>query len=195
MRRVRIGTCGGPAEAALVRAALDAHDIPVLINAEQHASMLGGLGGAFVPLHIYVDEADATEAAALLRDLRASGDGDAVDEAELIAAALASDPDRAPAPTDGDDALAPAPGDPDDDADDHALVPSRADRRRQIALLLFGVYAGAVTIPFVIGRPVLVSALLAVAFGVLVLYLRAHRPRPPELPAARLHRGAARRDR
>src|SRR5688572_14135454 len=80
MGRVRIGTCSGPAEAALVRTAFEAHDIPVLINAEQHASMLGGLGGAFVPLHIYVDEADADEAAALLRDLRAhEGEGDDAD--------------------------------------------------------------------------------------------------------------------
>ena len=70
MQRVTIGTCANPAEAALVRAAFDAHDIPVVINAEHHASMLGGLGGAFVPLHIYVDEQDVEEAAALLSDLR-----------------------------------------------------------------------------------------------------------------------------
>jgi hypothetical protein len=57
----------GPAEAALLRAAFDAHDIHVVINAEHHASVLGGLGGAFVPLHIMVDEADAEEAAALPR--------------------------------------------------------------------------------------------------------------------------------
>jgi hypothetical protein len=71
MDRVRIGTCSGPAEAALVRAAFEAHGIPIVINAEQHASMLGGLGGAFVPLHIFVREDRAEEAAALLEDLRA----------------------------------------------------------------------------------------------------------------------------
>jgi len=70
MGRVRIGTCSGPADVALVRAAFDAHGIHIAINAEMHASVLGGLGGAFVPLHIMVDEEDAEEAAALLADLR-----------------------------------------------------------------------------------------------------------------------------
>ena len=86
MSRVRIGTCANPAEAALVRAAFDAHGTPVVINAEQHASMLGGLGGAFVPLHIYVAEEDREQAEALLRELNsgepaldeeADADGDA----------------------------------------------------------------------------------------------------------------------
>jgi hypothetical protein len=58
-----------------VRAAFEAHDIPFVINAEQHASMLGGLGGAFVPLHIYVDEADAEDGAALMKDLRGQTEG------------------------------------------------------------------------------------------------------------------------
>lgn len=71
MGRVRIGTCSGPADAALVRSVFDAHEIPIVINAEQHASVLGGLGGAFVPLHIYVDEEYAEDAAALLADLHA----------------------------------------------------------------------------------------------------------------------------
>ncbi|MEO8700985.1 MAG: DUF2007 domain-containing protein [Kofleriaceae bacterium] len=70
MGRVCIGTCLGPADAALVRSAFDAHDIQVFINAEQHASMLGGLGGGLVPLQIYVAEEDAEDAEALLRDLR-----------------------------------------------------------------------------------------------------------------------------
>jgi hypothetical protein len=91
MARARIGTCSGPAEAALVRAAFEAHGVPIVINAEQHASVLGGLGGALVPLHIYVDDERAEEAAALLEDLRGADraadeeplpDGEAADEAD-----------------------------------------------------------------------------------------------------------------
>lgn len=67
--RVKIGTCSGPAEAAFVRSVFDAHDLPVIINGEMHASAMGGLAG-FVPLNILVDEDDAEEAAALLRDIR-----------------------------------------------------------------------------------------------------------------------------
>lgn len=63
-----------------MRAAFDAHGIHVAINAEQHASMLGGLGGAFVPLHITVAEEDAEEATALLADLRKQDDGELPDE-------------------------------------------------------------------------------------------------------------------
>src|SRR5207249_1515627 len=70
MGRVCIGTCSGLADAAFLRSVFAAHDIPVLINAENHASMLGGLGGAFVRLDIVVDEAYAEDAAALLLDAR-----------------------------------------------------------------------------------------------------------------------------
>ncbi|HWU88136.1 MAG TPA: DUF2007 domain-containing protein, partial [Kofleriaceae bacterium] len=125
MGRVRIGTCSGPAEAVLVRAAFDAHDIHVVINAEHHASVLGGLGGAFVPLHIMVDEADAEEAAALLADLRQHDRAQAGDhpEGELEDAAAPSDEDE-----DEDDAGSGRASD----------VGQRVDRRRRtgIALLL-----------------------------------------------------------
>jgi hypothetical protein len=70
MARVRIGTCTGPAELALLRAALQAHGVRFAIHAEHHASLLGGLGGAFAPLHVDVHPDDAEEAAALLADLR-----------------------------------------------------------------------------------------------------------------------------
>jgi Putative prokaryotic signal transducing protein len=80
MGRVCIGTCLGPADAALVRSAFEAHDLHVFINAEQHASMLGGLGGGLVPLQIYVAEEDAEEAAALLKDLREHTASDAGDD-------------------------------------------------------------------------------------------------------------------
>ena len=93
--RVQIGTCSGPAEAAFVRSVFDAHDLPVIINGEMHASVMGGLAG-FVPLNILVDEDDAEEAAALLRDIRqgehavSEGDEHAASEGE----APPDDPDR-----------------------------------------------------------------------------------------------------
>jgi hypothetical protein len=69
-QRVKIGTCSGPAEAAFVRSVFDAHDLPVVINGEMHASAMGGLAG-FVGLEIFVDAADAEDAIALLHDIRA----------------------------------------------------------------------------------------------------------------------------
>jgi hypothetical protein len=117
MSRVKIGTCAGPADAALVRAMFAAHDLPVVIGGEQHASMMGGLAGAFVSLDILVDDADADEATALLEDLRRSE----------------------PAEPDADDS-----DDDDDDLDARPepagmlSIEARVDRRRRtgIALLL-----------------------------------------------------------
>jgi hypothetical protein len=81
--RVRIGTCEGLADAALVRSVFTAHGIHVVVGSENHASVLTGLGGGFASLDICVDEADAEDAAELLHDLRersasssASCDGD-----------------------------------------------------------------------------------------------------------------------
>jgi hypothetical protein len=130
MGRVRIGTCSGPAEVALVRAAFEAHDIHVFINAEHHASVLGGLGGAFVPLHIMVDEADGEEAAALLADLRAQ-DGTSSADLEAEAAASGAMPEAADGADDTDDES----GAGSSGASD---VGRRVDRRRRtgIALLL-----------------------------------------------------------
>ena len=125
MGRVRIGTCSGPAEAALVRAAFDAHDIHVFINAEHHASVLGGLGGAFVPLHIMVDEADAEEAAALLAELRAQEHGG--DDADDDAA-------DAPAEDSAESHTAEA-HEVDDDAEVHE-VDRRVERRRRTGVAL-----------------------------------------------------------
>jgi hypothetical protein len=79
MGRVRIGTCSGPADAALVRATFAAHDIHVVIGAEHHAGMLGGLGGTFLSLDIWVADEDAEEAIALLRDVRGEGSDDAAE--------------------------------------------------------------------------------------------------------------------
>jgi hypothetical protein len=98
--RVKIGTCSGPAEAAFVRSVFNAHDLPVLINGEMHASAMGGLAG-FVPLNILVDEDDVEDAAALLRDIRrgehAVSEGDEPHDDEHAAPegeALPDDPDR-----------------------------------------------------------------------------------------------------
>jgi hypothetical protein len=105
--RVRVGTCSGPAHAALVRAAFEAHDIPVFINAEQHASMLGGMGGVFVPLHVYVGEEDVEEAAVLMKELDA----------------------RASEPIEHEE--------PEDDDDEGASgVDARVDRRRRTGVVL-----------------------------------------------------------
>ncbi|HEY5937093.1 MAG TPA: hypothetical protein VIU61_20725 [Kofleriaceae bacterium] len=70
MSRVRIGVCHGAADAALVRSVFDAHEIAVVIGAENHANLLGGLGDGFLTLDISVDESYAEEAAELLREIR-----------------------------------------------------------------------------------------------------------------------------
>lgn len=134
MGRACIGTCANLAEAALVRAAFDAHDIPVVINAEQHASVLGGLGGAFVPLHIYVDDSYAEEAAALLKDLR-EHDREADDlEAEANAGAEAG-------PAAGAEAEDAADDDDEASARGAVSVDVRVERRRRtVAVLLFPLF-------------------------------------------------------
>jgi hypothetical protein len=122
MGRVRIGTCSGPADAAVVRSVFDAHEIPIVINAEQHASVLGGLGGAFVPLHIYVDDAHAEEAAALLADMRRDD---------------ASDPELAGDEADAEDEASDGAGDTaSDPASDEPPVDLQVERRRRTALAL-----------------------------------------------------------
>jgi hypothetical protein len=162
MPRVRIGTCTGPADAALVKSAFEAHEIPVFINAEQHASMLGGLGGVFVPLHIFVEEDFAEEAAELLRDLR---EQDHTQEAH-------------------DDATE-IPGDtPDDDSAD--LAAARTDRRRRIGILMLISFGGVFAVPFVIGRPILgVGLALAV---IVLIAITLGRPKPQAIPTARVTR-------
>lgn len=79
MQRVRIGTCHGPTDASLVRSMLAAHDIQSVVNGEQHASLLGGLGGGFIQMDIWVAADDAEQASALLRELRA-GDHAALED-------------------------------------------------------------------------------------------------------------------
>jgi hypothetical protein len=126
MGRVRIGTCSDPADAAVVRSVFDAHEIPIVINAEQHASVLGGLGGAFVPLHIYVNDEYAEEAAALLADMRRDDE---------------SDPERAGdearAGDDAGDEAGDAAGDTaSDEPRDEPAVELQVERRRRTAIAL-----------------------------------------------------------
>jgi Putative prokaryotic signal transducing protein len=72
--RVRIGQAANPAEATLLRSLFDAHGVAVAINGEQHAAMLGGLGGGFISLDITVDAADAERARDLLAEFQSSTD-------------------------------------------------------------------------------------------------------------------------
>ena len=81
--RVRIGTCSGPADAALVRSIFAAHGIDVIVAGDKVG--LGGLAGGLVSLDIWVADEDGEEAVALLNDLRErdSRDDDE-DDVELI---------------------------------------------------------------------------------------------------------------
>lgn len=160
-RRVTIGTCSGPAEVALVRAAFEAHDIPVLINAEHHAGMLGGLGGTFVPLHIYVDEADAEDAAALLADVRARDRAAELDEVV----------------------------DPEDDAeaDERAQLAVRKNRRYRLVLLVTFAFASATVLPFLWAKPALAFSAVGLMLVAMVWLMRAGTS-APTLPRARVRR-------
>ena len=137
--RVRIGTCSGPADAALVRSVFEAHGIHVVIGAEHHAGMLGGLGGGFLSLDIIVAEADAEQAVALLQDIR-EGDHEASDD-------VADEPDPGPGDPERDERAdaegvwGTYPEKPTPDLPGAAAVGPAVDRRRRtaIALLLGGV--------------------------------------------------------
>ena len=70
--RVRIGSCRDAGEAAVIRAVLTAHQIPVFISGENHATMLG-LGMSAIEQVIWVDAEDADDAAELLHEIRVGG--------------------------------------------------------------------------------------------------------------------------
>ena len=115
-----------------------ARGIPVVVGAEHHSSMLGGLGGGFLSLDIWVAEEDSEEATALLRDVRepaASHDGGLADD-DLVADP-APDGDETSFSTsqaDAATALAPASSADDTQAGFHRFIERR--RRTGIALLL-----------------------------------------------------------
>jgi hypothetical protein len=158
MARVQIGTCSGPADAALVKSAFAAHRIPVLINAEQHAGMLAGLGGAMVPLHILVDSEHADEASALLADLR---EQDRKSDAERDA-------------------------DAEDDRELAAISADRSERRRRQGTVLVIILAGVVALPYVLGNPLLTVAVVLACAAAIFVTLRPDRP--ANLPRAKLQR-------
>jgi hypothetical protein len=118
--RVRIGTCSGPSDAALVRAMLSAHGIDSVVGGEHHANLLGGLGGGLIALDITVAEDDAEQAVGLLREYR-EGSLDDADE-----------PDE---PEEHDE---PAPGSDEDDPAGDSGPDLRFERRKRVgaALLL-----------------------------------------------------------
>lgn len=124
--RVRIGTCANPADAALVRSVFAAFGLDVLIAAEHHASLLGGVGSNFLSLDIWVDAADADEASALLRDLRENGAHD-TGESDADGAGSGDDPEAAGPDADGlDDVCAP----------DEVRLRTLRRRRAGVAMLL-----------------------------------------------------------
>jgi putative signal transducing protein len=165
--RVHIGTCSGPAEVALVRAAFQAHDIPVLINAEHHASILGGLGGVFVPLHIYVAEEDAEQGAALLADLR--------------------DHDRAEDATDGDDAI-PAEADAGHDSGPLDVTAARIEARRRIGIMLVLAMCVMFSFAYWADRPQIGGIVLAICFGLMIWTVRRSAKPRVSVPQARVRR-------
>lgn len=187
--RVRIGTCSGPADAALVRSVFSAHGIDVVVGAEHHAGMLAGLGGGFLSLDIWVHEDDSEDATALLTDLR-TRHGEPDDEADDDA------------PYDGEDVIE-AP----------MAIALRTDRRRRTAVVLMlgccvtfgtahmftgawrrGVSLAAIELVGILqagaghllGGAVAIAAVLVDLLGAL---WRIRRPEPT-LPVARLRSGA-----
>ena len=115
-----------------------ARGIPVVVGAEHHSSMLGGLGGGFLSLDIWVAEEDSEEATALLRDVRepaASQDGELADD-ELGADPARDGDETSFSTSQADAAVALAPASSADDTQDsfHLFIERR--RRTGIALLL-----------------------------------------------------------
>ena len=114
-----------------------ARGIPVVVGAEHHSSMLGGLGGGFLSLDIWVAEEDSEEAAALLRDVREpveSRDGELTDD-ELSADPVPDGDETSFSTSQADAAAALAPAASAEEQDDfHRFIERR--RRTGIALLL-----------------------------------------------------------
>lgn len=97
-----------------------ARGIPIVVSAEHHASLLGALGAGFLSLDIWVAEADAEDASALLHDLRGA-------PAELPGGACLGLSEDGTALIEGE-------GEGDDDLVE--LVPSRTELRRRAGLAI-----------------------------------------------------------
>jgi len=212
--RVRIGTCANPAEATFIRSMFAARGMPVVIGAEHHASLLPVLGGGFLSLDIWVAGADAEDASALLRDLRAGGEDDSGAEPH-DAAGLDDDDTLATTASagDGDSAGAGDAAAPDDD--DDALVrhaQARSERHRPMLALLLGAFVTFGTAHMVSGawmRGVILAAiefagilrattgrplgrsliLAAIAADLVGALWRLRAARAAQLPVARIRRG------
>jgi hypothetical protein len=89
--RTRVATLRDPNEVALVKSIFGAHGIEAVIVGENHASMLGGLGGAFISLDVWVESEDAEEASELIRQLREGAPHDDEEDED-------DDEDDAPSP-------------------------------------------------------------------------------------------------
>jgi hypothetical protein len=135
---VRIGTCANAIDAAFVRSMFEARGIPIVIGAEHHASLLGPIHGAFLTLDIWVDSADADEAARLLHDLRSTDADSAPDPTEGVDAEdLDGDGEWRARPA----AAPPAAARTDRDDDMRELIDRRArsyQRRRNVIAVLSG---------------------------------------------------------
>jgi len=187
--RIRVATCCTSGEAALVRSILAAHEIPVAMSSEHHATLLGGFGGGLVSIDVWVGVEHAEAAAELLRQLR-----------------------------EGTDALAPAEDDDADDCngDTRGVGQELEARRATLSVLLFSLcltfglghaYAGAYRHAFalaaievvgilqlfhnpVLGGAMIGSAVVTDAIGAMVRVRRdAAAQRLPRARIARIHPG------
>ena len=68
--RVAIATCANPQEAALIKTMLSNAGIHANVSGENHASLLGGFGGAAISMQVQVAVKDAEEARALIAEAR-----------------------------------------------------------------------------------------------------------------------------
>lgn len=130
--------------------------------------MLGGLGGAFVPLHIFVDSSQAEQAAALLADLRSR---EQPPDNEWANNELIGDAEHAD----------------DDESEAEAVLHARINRRRRIGTMLVVTLAMGVGLPFVADRPVLAIALFVAGLAAIASTMVSTR-KGPELPRARIKR-------
>jgi hypothetical protein len=125
--RVAIATCANPQEAALIKTMLSNAGIHANVSGENHASLLGNFGGAFISLQVQVAVKDADEARALIAEARKGVD---VSDEALAEEALA-----AGAPVDAD-ALAQARA---VDGHDESLqsLGAKFNYRRRVAIGMF----------------------------------------------------------
>ena len=127
--RVAIATCANPSEAALIKTMLSNAGIHANISGENHASLLGGFGGAAISMQVQVAVKDADEARALIAEARKGVD--ISDEALAEEAMAAGEPVHA-------DALAQAQVHKHDGNDESLqALGAKLNYRRRVAIGLF----------------------------------------------------------